>query len=178
MNLLKMNLVEEAARIAEARFAALATSVVGYDPITGALTWKNNKLTAGASVLVGYLWGTYDSATGAFSVWVFESGGVQYACGSVLTSAAPAQGGSKTDSIKSYAPNFTSKTMLDALCFIGTGTLSVFNQDYGSGARTIGLKWSDFQALSLIAVKAFEDMLEVSPWVAAAEITTFTATKA
>lgn len=169
-----MNVVQEAARIAAARFAALATSVYGYDPITGALTWKNNKLPAGTNYIAGYGFGTYDPATGSFALVGFTVDGVQYIWGSALLSPAPAQGSSKTESIPSYAVNISEAATFDVYCFIAaSGTLGLYQADFGQGSRVIGWKWADFQKLGFVAAKVFEDVLTVNPYVGSAEITAF-----
>lgn len=174
-----MNAVEEAARIAEARFAALATSVMAFDPIIGDLTWKNNTITPGQEVLVGYGFGTYDPAAESFTFTAYIKDGVPYICGSAVLSPAPAQGSSKTENISSYAPYTAKPVTFDVLCFIASGTLGLLSQDFTSGARIIGLKWEDFQNLSLIADKIFEDVLAVAPAPAApTEISAFAVRKA
>ncbi len=173
-----MNVVEEAARIAAARFAALATSVYSGDPLTSDLTWLNNRLTPGQNFLVGYGFGTYDPATGMFNMAAFEVDGVTYVFGSVLQSPAPAQGSSKSDNLPSYALYVAEAMTLDAYCFIATGILGLASADYGVGSRVIGFNWTDFQNLTFAAVNVFEDVLTISPAVAAAEISNFAVRKA
>lgn len=176
-----VNALEEAAAIVEAKFAekaALQLGVEGFDPLTGAVTWKNNKLTPGASVLVGYVFGKYDEATKTFSIAVFTVDTVQYAWGSVIVATAPAQGATATPSVLSYALNLAAPTTFDVLVFIATGTLGAYAADYNKGARTIGLKLTDFQALGFVATKVFIAQITVSPYVLPVEVTGFTISKA
>ena len=174
------NIVEEAASIIEAAFAekrALAISANPGDPLNGSISYKNNKLTPGASVLVGYIMGSYDPASGTFNAVGFTQDGVQYVWGSAMNDSAPAQGQSASRSVATYALNPSQTTTFDVLVFIGTGQLGAISADYGSGARTIGLKWSDFQALTVLASKPYQAQVTVTPAVAAVEITAFTLAK-
>lgn len=168
--------LDEMAEIVAARFAALG--VEGFDPLTADLTWKNNKLTPGELILAGYLFGTYDPATGSFSVLVFEVDGVPYAWGSVLTSTIPSQGVSKTDTIPTYALDPTEAMTLDVLTFLASGSLGIHSVDWASGSRVTGLRWADFEALTMINSRVFEDVVTVSPYVTPTEITGFALRKA
>jgi len=170
------NIVDEATRIVEAAFLQLA--VTGFDPLTGAVTWRNNKLPQGTSVLVGYLFGTYDAATNTFKIAGFTAGGVQYGWGSAIVATAPAEGTANTLSILSYALNVAAPTTFDVLVFVAQGTLGLYAADYKKGSRTIGLKITDFQALTMLATKVYTAQLTVSPALPTAEVVGFSISKA
>jgi hypothetical protein len=174
------NIIEEAASIVEAAFAekrGLAVSANPNDPLTGTIVYKNNKLGQGASLFVGYIMGSYDPTSGTFNAVGFVQDGVQYVWGSNLTDSAPAQGQSATRDVTTYALTPSQSTTFDVLVFIATGQLGAISADYGSGSRRIGLNWSDFQALTVLAGKAYQGQLTVTPAVAAVEITAFTLAK-
>jgi hypothetical protein len=76
----------------------------------------------------------------------------------------PVVGGSRMEAIRSYALNVPTPTTLDVLVFIAApGTLGAYAVDWGSGARIIGLKLTDFQALGFVATKVFIAQITVSP---------------
>jgi hypothetical protein len=177
------SIVEEAASIIEAAFAekrGLAVSVNPGDPLNGSISYKNNKLASGASVLVGYILGSYDPATGIFNAVGFTSGGVQYVWGSYILDHAPAKGSSVSKNVLTYALTPDQTTTFDVLVFITTGQLtdtSGGRADYGSGSRIIGLLWSEFKDISMLATKIYQAQLTVSPGVPDAEITGFVINK-
>lgn len=158
-----MNLVQEAARIAEARFAALALSVYGNEAITGDLSWKNNALTPGSMFLVGYIFGHHNPATKGFSPLQYKIDAVAFSWGSAIQSAAPAQGSSKSESISSYAPNIVEAVTLDVVCFLSSGTLGIAYRLGAKGYRVGGLNWDDYQKLDFRALRVFEDVVSVVP---------------
>jgi hypothetical protein len=175
-----MNILNEAARIVEAAFAqraALAVGVEGFDPLTGKVTWRNNKLTQGASVIVGYAFGSYDSATNKFYLAGFKADNVDYVWGSAIVAAAPAQGTSASPDILSYALNVAAQTTFDVLVFVATGTLGLYAADYKKGSRTIGLKLTDFAAITVIGSKVYTAQLTVSPYALPAEVVGFSVSK-
>lgn len=174
---MKTDVMEEAARIVAAGFAkqkGLALSVVGEDPITAALGWKNGTIPSGTQVFVGYILGKLNVSDGSFSVYAFTMDSIQYAYGSVLPKAAPAPGASDSVSILSYALDVAAAMTCDALVFVcPAGTLACEQVTFGSGARIVGLKWTDWQALALSAYKIFTGMLTISPKPDPATIMTF-----
>jgi hypothetical protein len=172
---MKIDILEEASQIVEAAFLQLG--VQGFDPLTGAVTWRNNTLTQGASVIIGYVLGTYDSSTNTFKMAAFNVGSVQYVWGSAIAATAPAQGTANTLSILSYALNVSAQTTFDVLVFIATGTLGLATADYGKGSRTIGMKFTDFQALSMLGTKIYTAQLTVSPYALPAEVTGYSISK-
>lgn len=180
--------LQQAARIAEARFArpgglavprALNIDVEANDPITGSLSWNSGDIPQGTALKLGYIFGYLEGES--FYVYVFSMDGVQYVWGSRLEITAPSPQTSRTDSPKSYALGFDEPTTVDAMCFIGRGILGVYNADLTAGSRVIGLNWSQFSALTLDAIKVFQNVMTVHPETVpppAAEITGFTITKA
>lgn len=176
------SVLEQAAAIVNAEFAGVvrlaALAVTGYDPLRAIMNWKNNGIAAGTPVLKGFVFGTYNAAQGTFSVAGFTSNGVQYAWGIAVQANVPAQGSSENVTLLTYALNVASKTTFDVLAFIATGIVTTASIDFGSGSRIIGLKLTDFTALSMIANKPFTQVITVSPWTVAAEINTINMSKA
>jgi hypothetical protein len=168
-----MDALEEAARIAEARFRELALSVVAGDPITGDLQWLNNSLTAGEQALVGYAFGFYDPATDMITLAGVQYEGKVYIVGSVIQSSVPAQGSSKTEHITSYALDVAEPMTFDVFCFIASGSVSLLTIGGSQGNRIVGMLSDEFQALTFVVSKIFEDVMTVSPGVSVADISSF-----
>lgn len=177
----RSNVLEEASRVLAAAFAkqkGLAVSVVGQDPLTAAVGWQNNLIPPGTQTFIGYLLGEDEPATGNFGVATFTMDGIQYAYGSILAKAAPAAGGTDSASVASYAFNVSAAVTWDALVFVvPAGAMAAMTVDWGKGARIVGLKWTDWQALALSAVKVFTAVVTISPKPVPAVISTFLITK-
>ncbi len=175
--------LDEAAAIVKAKFAEIARlaalAVSGQDPLTGVLNWKNNSIPASTPVLKGFLFGVHNPDTNSFAVAVFTSGGVQYAWGVAVQANVPAPGSSEDVPLPTYALNFGVASTFDVLAFIANaGTLAVGSIDWGSGSRIIGLKWTDFAALTRLANKVFTQVVTVNPKAASVEINTLNVSKA
>lgn len=174
---IKIDIVNEAAKIIEAGFArqkGLALSVVGEDPIVGALGWKNGTITSGTTIFLGFILGTYNASDSSFSAAAFTMDGVQYAYGALTSKAAVAPGASEIVNVYSYALAVAAAMNFDALVFVCLpGTLTQMQVNYGGGVRTVGIKWSEFLALPLSAYKIFTGVLTINPKPDPATILTF-----
>jgi hypothetical protein len=161
--------LEEAMQIVEAAFGSLAALVVnGKDPITAAITVKNNTRPAG-STLVGYLLGSYNPDTKVFTCAEVVVGGVDYDLGSAQAlnlSTPPAQ---QTLSVPSYAPDVSAPVTLDMLCFVmpppPAGAITWLFGDFGQGSRSYGIRRVDLAALwgSMINGTVFQGVITINP---------------
>jgi hypothetical protein len=79
--------------------------------------------------------------------------------------------------VLSYALNVAAQTTFDVYVFIATGTLGLYAANYTKGSRTIGLKLTDFQALSMLGTKIYTAQLTVSPYALPAEVVGFSISK-
>jgi hypothetical protein len=162
----RAGLIEQAEAIVRAGFAqrgALAVSANPGDPLSGTIGYKNNNLSPGASVRVGYVLGSYDAASQKFSASGFEKDGEVYIWGSAILDSIPAKGTTVSRNVATYTLTPPESTTFDILVFLAIGALQSADADYGAGSRTVGLKWSDFQALTILANKAYQEQLSVSP---------------
>lgn len=153
-------LTSDIASIASAGFAPLGPTVKPWDPITGALTWKNNGIAQGTYVIAAYAFGWYDPGTGSFQFAGYTHDGKTYIWGSRERPSVPSPGTTETRHIRSYAPEVNQQITFDAFCLIGESvTLGV----HGEGGRIIGLLWDDLKVLPLYAAVIARNALTVAP---------------
>jgi hypothetical protein len=160
--------VDEAVRIVEAAFGSLAALVVnGKDPITAAITVKNNTRPSG-SVFVCFVLGSYDPDTKMFTCLGVTVEGVEYIIGSgqgVNLDSPPSQ---KVVSIPSYAVNVSAQATFDVLCFVTPPTpagMQWLFGDFGQGSRTYGIQKSSFETVigTAIAEAVFTGIITINP---------------
>ncbi len=170
------NILEEAAEILRARMAAV--SVGEGDPLHGLITWKNNKLDPAELKIIGYIFGELVGDT--FQGATFVKDGVTYYWGTMTNIHPPAKGTSRTDDINTYAIyGVGAVTTFDALTFIAEREpLVVTSTGLYPDLRIVGLGVDSFEALTKLAVRVFENMVTVTPYVVPAEITGFIVSKA
>lgn len=154
-------LTRNAASIASARYAPLGPTVKPGDPITGALTWRNNGIAQGTNLILAYAFGVYDTQTGTFYYSSYQHQGKTYVHGSRSRLNAPAIGTTLTESITSFAFQVSQQVALDAVCIVGDGSKSF--GVHGENYRILGLLWSDLQELPLYDAKLFPNVLTISP---------------
>jgi len=158
-----------------------ATSVDAFDPLKGVVTFKNNKLTQGVWVNVGFVFGIYDETEKTIELVSFTADSTTYIWGSYVRPSAPAKGSSKDSDVYTYALNPSAVTTYDVLVFVGPDTtMTRYYADYGSGSRIIGIKWADLQPYldTVYDTEIYLDVVTVTPWAPNAEITDFTIEKA
>jgi len=166
----------------------LALTVEGFDPLTGTVTIKNNKLSSGTYVIVGFIFGNYDSSTKEFTVVNYTKDSTNYAWGSYEPSVSvPSKGNTKDVDVETYALNPSSETTVDIMAFVGpynvdgTAVLRYDSRDWGSGSRVIGINASDLDTYFSNYVYDFEiytDQVKVKPYTSSAEVTDFSIAKA
>jgi len=163
------SVVEEAMQVLEAAFGSLTALVVnGKDPISAAITVKNNTRPAG-STLVGYLLGSYNPDTKVFTCREVVVDGVDYDLGSAQAlnlSTPPVQ---QVLSVPSYAPNVDAPVTLDMLCWVmpppAAGAITWLFGDFGQGSRSYGIRRVDMAALwgSIINGAVFQGVITINP---------------
>jgi len=168
-------------------YVALTLEVEGFDPLKGTVTIKNNKLSSGTDLIVGFVFGTYDDATKTFSVITYVKDSTTYAWGSYKPQVdAPSKGGTKDVDVETYALNPASEITVDIMAFVGpynvdgTAVLRYDSRDWGSGSRVIGINWSDLQTYlsHVYDAEIYTDRVTVTPRVSAAEVRGFSISKA
>jgi len=124
------------------------------DPLTGTVTIKNNKLSTGTDINVGFIFGTYDEDTKIFMPYLFKTDvGNIHAGGSFRTIKAPDKRKTKNAEVKTYAPDLSIGTTFDIMAFVGPWAVDTtpikigFKPvDWGFGPRVIGINWANLQA--------------------------------
>jgi len=164
----------EAATIVATQFAQrgeLELAVNGLDAVKAAIAIRNNKLAKGSKVIVGYVFGIYDPATGQMSVVPF----MRYIWGSAAIVELAAPGFPVGQWVETYCFNFSQPTTFDILAFVAHGRLGgpadnpaqdllrTITADWGFGERINGLNWEDFQVLSQIHGEIYQRQITVSP---------------
>lgn len=153
--------------ITEGSPAYLGISVPPGANILGRTTYKNNLLTPGSSIHLGFLLG--EIREGTFYMYYFTYEGVDYYIGSLVGTSACAQGSSATLDIQSVAAFAKPEgDFWDAFAWVGvlTGTVRTLT----SGGRIIGIRAEDFDYISPYHYATYEDVLKV---ISAAEVTAF-----
>ena len=109
------------------------------DPLTGTVTIKNNTLSSGTKVNVGFLFGTYDSDTGTFDPYEISMAGTDCYYGAHKWDVeVPNKGNTKAVDVETYATYVISEeTTFDILVFVGPsqklgGYSEWWSPDYGS----------------------------------------------
>jgi hypothetical protein len=168
--------VVEAATIVAAQFAQrgeLELAVNGLDAVKAAIAVRNNKLIwpKSTKVIVGYVFGIYDPATGQMSMVPF----MRYIWGSAAIVELAAPGWEVGQWVETYCFNFSQPTTFDILAFVAHGRLGgpadnpaqdllrTITVDWGSGERINGLNSDDFQVLSQIHGEIYQRQITVSP---------------
>ena len=164
----------------------LALTVEGFDPLTGTVTIKNNKLSSGTYVIVGFIFGNYNSSTKQFTVVNYIKDSTYYAWGSYEPSVSvPSKGNTKDVDVETYALNPSSETTVDIMAFVGpynvdgTAVLRYDSRDWGHGNRVIGINWSDLQTYlsHVYDAEIYTDRVTVTPRASAAEVRGFSISK-
>jgi len=168
-------------------WTGLALTVEGYDPLKGTVTIKNNKLSSGTYVIVGFIFGTYNESTGQFQIVGYTKDSTTYCWGSYEPSVSvPSRGGTKNVNVETYALNPSSEITLDILPFVGpynvdgTAVLRYDSVDWGYGKRVIGINWDDLRGYlsHIYDTKIYTDQVTVSPYALPAEVRNFSIAKA
>lgn len=157
-----------------------AISVDAFDPLKGVVTFKNNNLTQGVWMDVGFVFGIYDESTGSISLVGFTVDSTTYIWGRYVRPTAPAKGSSKNADVPTYALNPAAVTTYDVLAFVGPDTtMGCYTADYGSGLRAIGIKWADLQPYlnTVYDKKIYLNVVTVAPYALPAEITNLAMSK-
>jgi len=149
----------------------MTANAEGYDPLTGTVTWTNNKLSPN-SIFVGYGFG---KAKGEKFTFVgFTREGKTYFWGSFKYVGIPSKGSSTTTDVVSYALNPSNKMTLDAFVFVASGTLNDYvGRDWDKGTRVIGFNAGQFKNLDFAATRVFTDVLTVAPYKKPASVESF-----
>jgi len=159
---------------------SLTLEVEETDPLTGTVTIKNNKLTSGTKVYVGFFIGSYDSGSDMFYPVYFVAGDITYYWCTYKEESVPDKGGTKDIELKTYAPSIGEKTTHDIYVWVGqTGTLYKYNTDYGSSIRMVATKKSDWDSYvsKVYDTEIYLDQLTTKPPAPSAEIIDFSISK-
>jgi len=146
---------------------ALALDVNAFDPLSGGITFKNNRITSGTYINQGYVFGIYDEESGSISLVSFTADSTTYIWGVYASTPVPAKGSSRTVTRNTYALEPSETTTFDCLVFIGPEvSLGSFEADYGWGTRMIGIKWADLQPYldTVYDTEIYLDVVTVTPW--------------
>jgi len=132
------------------------------DWLTGTVTIKNNTLSSGTKVHVGFLFGTYDSDTGDFDPYEFSN----YYYGSVKRDEeVPNKGNTKAVDVKTQALTLISEEItFDILVWVGPNTYLPGTAVYkDSEKRVIGLDKSHFDSYEPYDTTLYEDQVTIAP---------------
>ena len=139
------------------------------DWLTGTVTIKNNTLSSGTEVRVGFLFGTYDDTTGEFDPYDFIGAmGHEYYYGSLERDVeVPNIGNTKAVDVKTQALTFISEEItFDILAWVGPNTYLPGTAVYkDSEKRVIGLDKSHFDSYepSIYDTAVYEDQVTIAP---------------
>ena len=138
--------------------------VNGQAPLTGTVRIKNNKLSSGTKVYVGFVFGGLEE-TGDFWILDFPAGGAWYYWGTYKEVEVPSKGNTKAVDVETYALNIDVTATFDIYVWVGpTAALGSYSTDYGSGNRKIGItKDFDSYESNIYDSAVYLDQVTVSP---------------